>query len=630
MRSIYALLLKIPRLLLNLFSLSSLLWCVVLIGFVIGSINAEKVTSNRALREVWATLSDKCRGFPPLYIGLVLWISLRILFALGIQLQLELLLVLCSVTYVHRNVTRAKKRVYYQIHNLLSESKDPSTILGTNLPEWVTFPSSQRVLWLNESIASLWPSIVLASDKIIRPILENTLAANKPPMVKGFKVREVKLGSIPLVINGIQNHNYGVSETTLDIAVSWGSSMDVCLLVQIPGPDMEVSVRDLSLRGNFRVTLGPHVPTFPCFANAMISILGVPEIDFRLKAAKISLDSIPGLSSFLDNFIRHTLVSLLSYPKGFSYPVIPGYSLNVGFGSGALGIFSIKLEKIDFSIKFLPYRKKKFYIKLGFVGSEKKRRKSVSYIGFDSALQDVFHFTLYDSTPVIRVWVYFDITGKDYCVGTTDIAVGDFMTTDRKTIEHNCTLTREADPTQKKRGSIELKTEFRRLKNADKPRSSPPRNLPSRSVGAEEFHDMVEEGFVPVAPRTRGMPKVSLGGILFISIDSAKDLPNRETFSTSDPYIVLSVDDEIAHSSVVPSNLNPVFKFEAEMMVKNISHSKLKIKIFDKNVNKDAFMCSTEVELARVGCSRDRKLAEEFKLHPQGSFLMSLAFFPFS
>lgn len=630
MINIAALLLKIPVFVLSLVSFSTLFWLLVLIVFVFGSIRAEKIASNPTLRNAWSTLSEKCTGLPLPYIGLILWIALRILFVLGVQLQIELLLVLSSVTFVYRNLSREKKRVYYEIHNLLSESKDPSTILGTNLPEWVTFPSSQRVLWLNQTICSLWPSIVAATDETVRPILENILAANKPSMVKGFKVREVKLGGTPVVINGIQNHNYGVSETTLDIAVSWGSSMDVCLLVQIPGPDMEVSVRDLSLRGKFRVTLGPHIPSFPCFANAMISILGTPEIDFRLKAAKISLDSVPGLSTFLDKFIRYTLVNLLSFPKGFCYPVKPGYPLNIGFGSRAVGVFSIRLESVSLSAKFLPYRKKKFYLKLGFVGSSKKRRKSMSYVGSDSTLQDVFHFTLYDSTPVIRLWVYFDVTGKDICVGTTDIVVGDFMSGRSKDTLQERHLVKEGDPNQKRRGSVRFRTEYRPLKNKGKVKSSPPKAPPTRGIGAEELQEMKEGGFLPAVPRTRGIPKASQGGILFVSVESATDLPNRERFSTSDPYVVLSVDDEVVHSDVVSNNLNPVFKFEAEMMLKDVTRGTLKLYIFDKNIQKDELMCSTEIDIARVGCAKDKKLTEEFKLHPHGTILLGFSFIPFS
>lgn len=605
------------------------MWVLLLIAFVEGALHAEKISSNPTLKNAFTAVSSTCSSVPLPCVGLLLWLVVRILYALGVQLQFELLVVLSSATYLYRNIEREKKRTYYEIHTRLSESKDPSIILGSNLPEWVTFPSSQRVLWLNQTISSLWPSIMTATNETLTPILEKILMEKKPGMVEGFKVRGVHIGDTPIVINGIQHHDYGYTETTVDISISWRSSLDVHLLVKIPGPDMEVAVRDLSLRGNFRLTLGPHIPSWPCFANAMISILGSPEIDFRLKAAKIPLDSIPGLSSFLDTFIRRTLVSLLSFPKGFTYPIKPEYPLNIGFGAGALGVFSIKLEKVSFSAKFLAYHRKKFYFKLGLVGSEKKRRKSMSYIGVDSVLTDKFYFTLYDTTPIIRLWVYFDVTGRDVAVGITDIVVSDLMDNTRGIVQDH-TLIKENDPTRKKRGVISFKTDYRALKNTEKTKTNPPRSLAPRRISEEKLHEMIDEGFVPVVPRVRGMPKASRSGILFISVSSASDLPNKETFSTSDPYIIAYIGDEVVRSDVVPSNLNPVFNFEAEILVRNVTRSILKIKIIDKNVEKDEFMCSTEVDLSRIGYSKNKQIEGNFKLYPQGNMLMCLSFIPFS
>lgn len=627
MINIYTLLLKIPRLIWSLLTIANCTWLVTLGVFVAGAVNYEKLKSNTAIRDLYDRLSEKLVGVPLPYIGVICWVVLRMLFALGLQLQIELFLVLSSVTFVYRNLDRARKKVFYDLHNRLSESKDPSAILGTNLPEWVTFPSSQRVQWLNQTIASLWPSIIVATDKTMSPILERILMQYKPGMVHGFKVRGVNIGGAPMVINGIQNHQYGMTETTLDMAISWSSELDVCLLVQIPGPDMEVAVRDLSMRATIRVTLGPHIPDWPCFANMMISILGTPEINFNLKAAKISLDSVPGLGSFLDGFIRHTLVNLLSFPKGYCYTVKPGYPLNIGFGAGVLGALTIKLHSVSFSVKFLTYRKKKFYFKLGFVGSEKKRRKSAFYVGSDSVLTDKFHFALYDTTGTIRLWTYFDVTGSDVYVGSTDFIISDFVNSSHSgSIER--TLIRENDVEQKKRGTITFSTEYRHLKGAVKV-EKPPVTLPKKAAPGQELQEMLEEGFAPAVPRTRGVSKTSAGGILFIQIDRASNLPNKEKFSTSDPYVVCRIGDESVTTDVVSSNLNPVFKFESEMMLDNVETSKLKISVIDKNVKSDELMCTAEVELARVNHSKDKKLAGDFKLHPQGTITMTLSYVPF-
>lgn len=622
-------LLVLPTLLYRLILVVKLSWLLTFVVIFFGVKHFEGIIKSPIFKDSVERVSTALVGIPFLYIGIIFWVILRMVFALGLQLQIELVLVIASVTYVFRNLTKAKVKMIHELHAQLSRSDDPSSILGKNLPEWVCFPSSQRVQWLNQTIESLWPSIVAATDKTMRPILSNMLTNMKPGVVQGFKVISVNIGSNPLVLNGIVNHQYGVTETTLDIAVSWNSSMDVSLRVQIPGPDMEVSVRDLQLRATFRITLGPHIPDWPCFANMLISILGAPEINFNLKAAKISIDSVPGLGSFLDNFIRHTLVKMLSYPKGFCYAVKPGYSINIGFASGVLGTLTINIHHVSFALKFLRYRKKKFYFKIGIVGSEKKRRKSASYIGADSEIKDKFHFTLHDTTGIIRLWCYFDVTGSDIYVGSTDIIIDDFVKCPEAEFERP--LIRDNDVEHKKRGTITLSTQYRPVTSeSNRKKAEPPEAPPSHRLSEDFLSSLKEVRSAPVVPHSRAAPlQTKSSGIIFIEIESASNLPNKETFSTSDPYVIVRIGDETAQSDVVSSNLNPVFKFEAELLVEHVERSKLEIHIVDKNVNKDELMCETSVELMRVICTKSKRLSGEFKLFPQGTMMMTLTYVSF-
>lgn len=606
---------------------SAVLWTVLLALLYYASTNFEVLKRNDALRNGYVQLRDRLGCIPPPFIGIIVWVVLRMIFAAGLEVQVELFLVLSSVTYVYRNIERTRQKMYCDLRNRLAGSKDPSTILGTHLPEWVTFPSAQRAQWLNGVLTSLWPSINAAANETLRPIIEDLLMQYKPRMVLGFKVRDANLGSNSIVVNGIQNHQYSTSETTLDISFSWNALMNICLLVRIPGPDMEVSIRDFFIRANLRVTLGPHIPTWPCFANMMVSILGSPEISFNIKAAKIPLDTVPGLGSFLDNFIRYTLVSALSFPKGFVYNVKPDYPLSLGFGSGALGVLTINLEKVRFAIKFLPYRKKKFYFKLGFLDSQKKRRKSAFYIGADSELTDYFHFVLYDTTSKIQISVYFDVTGSDIYVGSTELSVHEFINSKKSPIiERN--LIRDSDAEKKVRGSLSLSTSFHALKRKTKV-SAPPARPPKRSALGEEMKKMLEDGVAPAVPLLRGTEKVAEGGIIFISVESAANLPNKESFTVSDPYLLVRVGKEMKQSEVVRSNLNPVFNFETEMLVESISTAILKIDVIDKNVKKDELMSSIQFDLSRVYYSKTNSLAGDFDLFPQGTLRMSLSYLPF-
>ncbi|KAK8636381.1 hypothetical protein V6N13_124127 [Hibiscus sabdariffa] len=54
-------------------------------------------------------------------------------------------------------------------------------------------------------------------------------------------------------------------------------------------------VVDIQLLMTPRVTLKPLVPTLPCFANASVSLLKKPEIDFGMNVLGGDVMSLPGL-----------------------------------------------------------------------------------------------------------------------------------------------------------------------------------------------------------------------------------------------------------------------------------------------------------------------------------------------
>ena len=63
---------------------------------------------------------------------------------------------------------------------------------------------------------------------------------------------------------------------------------------------------------------------WPCFGAISISFVGKPDIDFSLKAAKMDIMSIPGVGSWLENFIKDTLVWLMVWPTVMHIPILEG------------------------------------------------------------------------------------------------------------------------------------------------------------------------------------------------------------------------------------------------------------------------------------------------------------------
>lgn len=573
----------------------------------------------------------KLGGFPPAYVVVVAWIVLRVMWALGWTLQLELLAVLAVCNYVVRQSSRMRTKVASDIRRELSETDDPCRMLGKNLPEWVTFPSANRVQWVNSMVAGLWPSIVAATETSIRGSMEPLLEKNRPNFVYKFTIKSANIGNSPIVFNGIQHHSYSNNETTLDISMSWSADdMNICLLVEVPGPDIEVKITDFELRMTARLTLTPHISSWPCFGNMVVSIVGVPEIDFNLKAGKVPLDAVPGLGGFIDDFIRHTLVGMLAYPKGFVIPIVKGYETHTGRTAGALGTLKISLLRVENLLQKYEskYNKSPFYVKVVMLNDNKKRRRGASYVGFDSKLKDVFAFTLFDNTAVLRFWFYIDVVGSDVLIGIADVPVSALI--DCTLPEYEIMLYKESDPSKKRRVSLMVKPEMLAFNRSTT--SAPPEKEPPREPSPEFLSKMAERGVAPAIPRSRGGTPRSgdvTSGTLFVNVASASDLKNRERFTTSDPYVFLRVGAQTAQSAYLSSTLNPVFNYEAELVSENYNKDVLKISIIDKNdVGKDELMGYMEMPVMTIANSRDGKVTGEFNLDPQGKIKMTLTFMP--
>lgn len=617
----------------GIFNLSNLGWCITLGAIYYGASNIQAIPE--AHQATARRLYDRVKGYPLPFIAVVGWLLLRILFALGWQLQLELLLVLVVCNYGFRQIHRERERCMASVKAELIAADDPVKVLGNRVPEWVLFPSSNRVQWLNTMIASLWPSIVGATDASIRAILEPLLEANRPSFVYGFRIKSASIGAKPMTLEGIQHHVYGSRETTLDISVSWSAEMDIRLLVRVPGPDVEVVVSDFDMKMTIRVVLGPHIPQWPCFANAAVSIVNTPELDFNITAAKISLDAVPGLGSFLDNFIRKTLVGMLAYPKAFVIPIVRGYKLDFGLGKGALGTLKLHFRRIDgVMAKYQKYKKTPFYCKLELLGGDKGRMRTASYTGFETPMKDCFSFTLYDNTGVIRVSFAFDVVGSDLHVGQCDINTDTLMKTDLE--ETELIIIKPSDASHTRRLSVFVKSEFLAFDSRDGMNGSaqhPPDGVPPRKT-TESFRRSVAAGQVgPSIPRSRGgTPRASVGnvagnsGTLFINVVKATNLKNFEVMSKSDPYVLLRINASTCRSKHLNNNLNPVFNFSGELTVKDWETDELLIRLIDKNVGSDVLMGEATLPVRRIAQSPNETLAGTFDLAPQGTVTLSANF----
>ena len=79
-------------------------------------------------------------------------------------------------------------------------------------------------------------------------------------------------------------------------------------------------------------------------------------------------------------------------------------------------------------------------------------------------------------------------------------------------------------------------------------------------------------------------------GKLKVKVLNGRQLQNKETFQTSDPYCMIEIGDKSGKTKHISSNLNPDWNEDFEFMVTE-GNDVLTLSIWDKNtIKKDVFM----------------------------------------
>lgn len=564
-----------------------------------------------------------------------LWLALRCLYALGLLLLVELILLIGAVCYITRINARCKTTQLHETYRLLQSTESLKSLLGSNLPQWLKYPGANRAQWLNSIIAGMWNHISFSAETSLRQVIEPLLATYKPSFIRALTLKELSLGSNPIVINGIQHQQSNDDSSIIDITLSWDGDVSAHLHIELPGPDMHVYIRRFEVNMMLRVILLPHISQWPCFAAISLSILDIWMLDFDISAAGVSLDSVPAVGEFLDKFIRSTIVGTLQYPKSISIPIVSGYTLPTTKADVAIGTLRVFLLRVEnWKQRYLSERKNTpFYVKVIMNGPDsKKRLKSENYKGLDSELNDKFSFVLYDRNKTLHFWLYFDVFGNDYCVGECDVSVETLIKA--KDAEYECHLLKSIGSTEPARATLIISSEYLPYSGKNKNGSIlAPINIPSRKVSDGFLQRAALGDQIVEPPTTRSLKNGSLraeereSGTLFITVVRCTGLKNMEHIGISDPYVVLRLGNEVRESQYVSSTLDPIFNFETEMDVLNVLTDRLQILIMDKNdVRKDTLMGSFSIPVNQVANSLGEKLVGTFNLNPQGKINLILRF----
>ncbi|RVW32116.1 Synaptotagmin-3 [Vitis vinifera] len=194
---------------------------------------------------------------------------------------------------------------------------DSSTLMDLlpELPFWVKNPNYDRD-WLNKFILNMWPYLdkavsmyrqfVTQLEAWHSPYLLNTLGCIR---LKQLSLEKLSLGTLPPILHGIKVYETNEKELAMEPAIKWAGNPNIILVLKMVAfpnynsgqkslntiLNSRMCLVDLQIFAAPRITLKPLVPTFPCFASLVLSLMERPHVDFGLKILGGDIMSIPGL-----------------------------------------------------------------------------------------------------------------------------------------------------------------------------------------------------------------------------------------------------------------------------------------------------------------------------------------------
>eukprot|EP00052_Salpingoeca_macrocollata_P027896 m.267001 g.267001 ORF g.267001 m.267001 type:complete len:1354 (-) comp22799_c4_seq3:41-4102(-) len=191
--------------------------------------------------------------------------------------------------------------------------------LLADLPLFFRAPEVEKVEWVNEFLACLWPRI----RRYVEPLVLE--AVNEALPVPRVALTKFSLGRVAPVISGIASHHLPHTQqekVTLDVCVTWAADCTVELEVKPFQRRFPVALTDVYIDVKGRITLEPLLAVFPCFTNIKIQLLTAPDVQASLHVLReIPVSSLPGFDQLLA-LIAERAAGYVTFPHELDIPVL--------------------------------------------------------------------------------------------------------------------------------------------------------------------------------------------------------------------------------------------------------------------------------------------------------------------
>lgn len=386
------------------------------------------------------------------------------LFGFGIGASIGI--VIGYFLFIYSQPTDVKDPV---IRPLAEQDSNTLENLLPEIPLWVKNPDYDRVDWINKFLEYMWPYLDKAICKMAKNIAKPLIAEQIPKYkIDSIEFEALSLGSLPPTFQGMKVYITDEKELIMEPSLKWAANPNILVALRAFGLKATVQVVDVQVFASPRITLKPLVPSFPCFAKILVSLMDKPHVDFGLKVVGCDLMSVPGLYRFVQEFIKEQVANLYLWPRTLEVPILdPTKAMRRPVGSLHVKVIrAMKLKKKDLLGASDPYVKIKI--------TEDKlpsKKTTVKHKNLNPEWNEEFHYQVRDpETQALQFTVYdWEQVGKHDKMGMNVVPLKDLPANEPKELTLDLLKNMDLDDAQneKSRGQLVVELVYKPLKEED-------------------------------------------------------------------------------------------------------------------------------------------------------------------
>ncbi|XP_034693209.1 synaptotagmin-3-like isoform X1 [Vitis riparia] len=475
-------------------------------------------------------------------------------------------LVLGYFIFIHNEPQDVKVPIIRPLHDLDSDSL---LDLLDEMPLWVKTPDYDRADWLNKFIFDMWPYVDKAICGIIRSTTEPIFAEYIGKFqIKSIDFETLSLGTLSPIVHGIKAQETNeVNELILEPAIRWAGNPNIILVLKLLSLRITLQLTDLQISMVPRIVLKPLVPTFPCFASVVVSLMEKPHVDFGLKLLGGDIMAIPGLYQFIQKTIRRQVASLYLWPQTLEMPILDALVAPIKKPVGLLHVKVVRARKL---LKMDILGASDPYVKLSLSGERLPAKKtSIKMKTLDPEWNEDFKLIVKDpKSQVLQLHVYdWEKVGMHDKLGMQVVPLR--LLTPNVTKEFTLDLLKNTNPNdphnKKYRGKIVVEMTFNPFKE-DNERFSGLLNEHMRndSGGERATEDVPSSG----------------AGLLLVVIQGAEHVEGKHH---NNPYAIILFKGERKNTKLIKKTRDPCWNEEFEFMLEEApAKEKIHIEVMSK------------------------------------------------